>query len=320
MALTSSTESSHLKRIAYLSLTAALVAIALAVAVMLGVGPKLVQNPEERHSSNPPIASKALARIKNTGVLRVGYGGFPPYTIVNPNATDSDKSVTGFVADMVKEIASRSEPPLKIEWYRLNWETFRADMASDRFDFLADAVYQTIPKALDYGLTDPFGFFGIAAAVVRIDDSRFKEFRDLDRNDITIALAQGYVTSDFAQKELSKPKFKIVPVGADAFVQMDEVVAGRADVALNDVPTVVQYVSAHPDKVKALWTNHPPSTVPAGFITNLGETELLGFLNAGIRILQTDGTLVRLDEKWKTLGHFQDFSLVPGYGLSVKEK
>jgi len=265
-------------------------------------------------------AQAALERIKKTGIMRVGYGGFPPYTIVDPKETDPNKRISGFAVDMVYEIAKRYSPPLKVEWYNLNWETFRVDMLSGKFDFLADAVFQTVPKAADFGMTNPFSYFGIAAAVVKINDKRFKNFHDLDRNDITIALAQGYVSTDFALQELSKPKFKQITVGKDAFIQLDEVLLGRADVALNDVPTVVQYVRAHPDKVKALWVDSPPSAVAAGFVTPKQDSDLLEFLNVSIRILKIDGSLDRLDKKWKSLGYFEAFKLIPGAGLTEPTK
>jgi len=104
-------------------------------------------------------------------------------------------------------------------------------------------------------------------------------------------------------------------VGKDAFIQLDDVLLGRADVALQDVPTVVQYVRAHPDQVKALWLDNPPSTVAAGFVTRQEDADLLAFLNACIRLMKVDGTRQSLDKKWKSLGHFEQFKFIPGEGL-----
>ncbi len=256
-----------------------------------------------------------LERIKRTGVMRVGYGGFPPYTIVNPNETDPNRRVTGFAADMVNEIASRMEPPVKVEWYNLNWGSFRADMMAGRFDFLADATYKVIPKAADFNFTRTFSYFGLGAAIVRKGDDRFTVFSDLDRSDVVITLAQGYITTDYAQKNLSHPTFKILPVGDDAFSPMNEVILGRADVALNDVPTVLQFARAHPNEVKALWVETPPSSVAAGFVTRREDRDLNEFLNTAIEIIEIDGTLKRLDKKWQSLGHFKQLKLLPGEGL-----
>ncbi len=257
----------------------------------------------------------AMQRIQRTGVLKVGFGGFPPYTIVDLTSQDANKKVKGFCVEMIDSIAMRCNPPLKVEWYNLQWENFNADMNSGKFDFLADGVYATMPKAFDFNFTQPFSFFGIGCAVVRKDEDRFKTFDDLNRSDITISVAQAYVSTEYAKAHLLKPKFKTVIVGADPFSQLDDVIMNRADVALQDVPSVIQYVRNHSDKVKALWIDHPPSEVAGCFVTRKGEQELLNFLNTAILILKTDGTLDYLDKKWKTLGHFEKLEFYPAEGL-----
>jgi ABC-type amino acid transport substrate-binding protein len=93
------------------------------------------------------------------------------------------------------------------------------------------------------------------------------------------------------------------------------VTLGRADVALNDVPTVAQYVRAHSDKVKALWLNNPPSSVAGAFLMRKDETDLRDFLNTSIQILKADSTLLSLDKKWKTYGFFDAPQRIPGEGL-----
>lgn len=295
--------------IAYTGL--ALAALALAVSIYAFVS----GGRGESRPSGAPVGESTFGRIQRTGVLRAGYGGFPPYTIVDPSQPDPNMRVRGFVVDMVAQIASRHVPPLRVEWHNLDWDTLKGDMLSMKFDFLADAVYQTIPRASDFAFTEPFSYFGIAAAVVRKGDRRFKKFEDLDRADITIAVAQGWTSTEYAQRQLSKPKFKPIIVGKDAFIQLDDVLLGRADVALQDVPTVFQYVKAHADRVEALWLENPPSWVAAGFLTRKLDTDLREFLNASIRILKTDGTLKDLDRKWNSLSFFERQELLPGAGL-----
>jgi len=281
----------------------------------------LIRNPN--NTTHSTFHESALQRIERTGVLRAGYAGFPPYIIVNPKESDPNKRVIGFDVDMVNEIAKRHQPPLKVEWYNANWDTLKADMLSNRFDFLAEPVYETVPRAAEIAYCEPYSYFGIAVAVVRKNDNRFKVWKDLDRPDITISYAQGYVSGEYAKQHLTKPKFKSITVGKDAFVQLDDVLFNHSDVGLQDVPTVVQYVKAHRDKVKALWLEKPPSTVAASFITRMEDRDLRDFLSACIRIMRVDGTLSRLDKKWKSLGHFERIELVPGEGireLSAKSK
>jgi cyclohexadienyl dehydratase len=256
-----------------------------------------------------------LQRIKRDNTLRVGYGGFPPYTILDAQETDSSKRVKGFAADIVNEIAARSVPPMKVEWHLINWETLRSDIMSKKFDFIADPVYQTVPRAIEFAYCDPYSYFGIALGVVRKNEQRFKTFKDLDRDDIVIAIAEGWVSTDYARAHLTKPKLKTIPVGGDAYVQLDDVLMGRADIALQDSPTVVQYAKAHPDKVKVLWLDHPPCIVPGGFAVRTDDGDLLRFLNSCLAIMRADGTISNLNKKWNSYGYFEDVKLIPGEGL-----
>lgn len=264
-------------------------------------------------NSSRTIDSNSPKSSLDHSVIRVGYGGFPPYTILD--LTTGQKKVTGFSVDLVNEIAKLSDRPLKIEWVNFNWETMKTDLAADKFDFIADPVFQTITRAKDFGMSEPYSYFGIAVGVVNINDNRFTTFKDLDRSDITISLADGWTSTEYAKQNLSKPKFKMISVSGDAYNQLDEVLLGRADVALNDVPTVAQYVKAHEGKVKALFLKTPPSTVPGGFLTKKGDQELINFLNTAIHILQANGTLKKLDEKWKTYGYLPEINFSIGSGF-----
>lgn len=285
------------------------IATILSIVALLRSGHGVSGSPGDHQESR-------LQRISRTGVLRVGYGGFPPYTIIDPKETDPNKRVKGFSVDLVNEIAQRQTPPLKVEWVLLNWDTLKADMLSNKFDFVADPVYQTVPRAMDFLCSEPYSYFGIAAAIVRKGDSRFRTFKDLDREDITIVLAEGWTSSEYARQVLSKPKFKSVPVTGDAFTQLDDVLLGRADVALNDVPTVVQYARAHPDRVQALWTDRPPSSVAGGFLMRREDSDLKAFLDVCVRLVVVDGTLKKIDDKWQSFGFLPEVGLSPGSGLS----
>jgi glutamine transport system substrate-binding protein len=257
----------------------------------------------------------ALERVKRSGVIRAGFGGFPPYSIIEPNG-EQGKKVKGFAVDLMEEIAVRHDPPLKVEWIKISWETLRADLNSDRIDVLADGLFQTVALGSDFLFTDEFSMFGIGCAMVRKEDQRFDKFSDLDRDDIEIAVAVGWLSTEFAKRSLKKPKFKDIVVAESPNIQLDEVLFGRVDVAIQDVPTILSYARAHPDKVKALFIESPPATVLGSFAAKRKDRELIDFINTGIRVLKTDGTIERLDAKWQGLGYYRKSLLQAGSGLS----
>jgi ABC-type amino acid transport substrate-binding protein len=300
---------SSFKRMAFVAIIVALLALALAAwswarsHAAVGVNDR----------SGPVDTS--LSAILARGTLQVGYGGFPPYTFDDPKETDPAARIKGFSIDLIKEIAARTTPPLKVEFHSFSWDSLRPEVMSGKFDLIVDPVFQTIPRAADFRLIHPYSYFGIAVAIVRKDDNRFKKFADLDRADITIALAEGWTSSEFARQHLKKPKFTSIPVTGDAFNQLDEVPLGRADVALNDVPTVTQYARAHSDTVKALWIETPPSLVPGGFLVRKEGRALADFLDTSVDILIADGTLARIDQRWEAFGAIPILSVQPGAGL-----
>jgi ABC-type amino acid transport substrate-binding protein len=114
------------------------VAIALALLSLLISGYVLI-----RDRQAPPARGfdSRWTRIKRAGVLRVGYGGYPPYTIVSSDTGKAAQPVTGFSVDLVNAIAGKTAPPLKVEWYQYSFDTMKADLEADRFDFIADPVF-----------------------------------------------------------------------------------------------------------------------------------------------------------------------------------
>lgn len=291
--------------------------LAIAALIVALVAILIVVFGSSRQSATGVAGQDHWTRVAKTGVLRVGYGGYPPYTIAAANPAGDAPPVSGFSVDLVNAIAARTTPALKVEWHQFSFDTMKADLAADRFDFIADPIFLTVPRATDFAFSAPYSYFGIAVAMIRADDNRFARFSDLDRPGITIALAEGWTSSEFARSNLSKPTFRSIPVTGDALAQMDEVLFGRADVALNDVPTVLQYVRAHPGKVKALWLDSPPSSVAGGFVMRPEDQRLKQFLDASIQVMQADGTIDRIDQKWKSLGFFPQPTLRAGAGIKV---
>jgi cyclohexadienyl dehydratase len=256
-----------------------------------------------------------LERTLRERVLRVGVGGFPPYSIINPSEADPNNRFTGYSVDLVREIAARAEPPLRIEFSQVNFETMKVELEQGRYDVIVDPIYKTVSRGGDFGTTIPFTFTGVACAVVRIDESRFETFADLDDPNITIALAVGWTSTEFAKQHLKNANFLEISVAGSPFEQLDAVMSGRADVALQDTPSVAQYVSSHPGKVKALWLDNPPSLVAAGFLTRRSDRDFTRYLSNAIEVLRADDTLRRIDAHWRTYGYFERPLLDPGQGL-----
>jgi cyclohexadienyl dehydratase len=286
------------------------------VAVVAGGALGFIAGCTERtgNSANEASATEgesSLDAVIRRRSIRAGYSGFKPYTIANPA---SPSQPTGFIVDALAEIVGRMDPAIGVAWTPVTFESLSADMGSGRIDVFVDAVYYTVPRAERFIFTDPIGYFGVGAAIVRSSDNRFRTVMDLDRPGVVIALAQGWTATDFAKRVFKHARLDIVPVGDDGSVPLQNVLAGRADAALQDVPTIAQFVAANAGRVKAIDLDTPPARVAAGFLLPREAVALRDFLNVSIEVLRADGTLQRLSQRWQLYNGFErrEFANEPG--------
>ena len=93
-------------------------------------------------------------------------------------------------------------------------------------------------------------------------------------------------------------KVTIVQTSTDLLQLFNEVLAGRADVAITDGADAERFVKEHADKVKALWLDDPPAFMPAGFALRNGDRVGAEFLTVALRNLESTGVLDALARKY----------------------
>ncbi len=264
----------------------AIVAIIISVIAIYRSGNKVTPTPKGESLT-------LLGRIDKSGELHAGYGVYPPYTQEDPNT----KEVTGFSVEIIEQIAK--ELNCKVVWHRLNWNTMSADLKRGEYDVIADPIFQTIPRAREFAFTEPYAYFADGIAVVRKDETRFKDFDSLDEPGITIAVGQGWASETLVKTRFTKAKINSVQTATDLLQVFNEVVSGRADVAVADGADAQRFVEEHPDTVKALWLDNPPAAMPAGFALRFTDKEGAEFLTVCLRNLESTGILEALARKYQ---------------------
>ena len=233
-----------------------------------------------------------LQRIENTGELHVGYGVYPPYTQENPNT----KEVSGFSVDIINQIAK--ELKCKVVWHRLNWNTMSADLKRGEYDVIADPIFQTIPRAREFAFTAPYAYFADGIAVVRKAETRFTNFDSLDKDGVKIAVGQGWASETLVKSRFTKAKINSVLTSSDLLQLFNDVIGGRADVAVADGADAERFVKEHPNEVKALGLDNPPAYMPAGFALRPQDKDGAEFLTVSLRNLESTGVLEGLARKY----------------------
>lgn len=240
-------------------------------------------------SGNTPPAESRLARMKRTGIVRIGYGGYAPYLVEG----QSSGEVSGFAVDLITQILHVADGAIKVAWVPTKFDRLILDFQSDKYDLVVEPLIQTLPRAMQLGISTPYTYIGYGIPVVRAQEQRFKSVPDIDQPGIVVAVTSTASSDQFAQRGLHKATLHELPAGTldQPFL---EVLAGRADVALADEVTIRGFLDQHRGTLRALSIESAPEKLGAGFLLPQGDYTWATFLNAGIAYMQTTGQMKRL--------------------------
>jgi ABC-type amino acid transport substrate-binding protein len=250
-------------------------------------------------TSTDPTAQSSILRNLAMGKLVVGYGGYPPYTQEDPKTG----SVSGLSIDLVNEIAAQSN--VKVVWRKINWNTMAADMKRGEVDFIADPIFETIPRAREFSFTEPYAFVPSAIGVVRKGSKAYAALDDLDDPSVRIAVGQGTAEETLLRARTPKADITAVQTGNDTAAAANLVLSGRADVAILTLSDANRFIAANPGKLEALWENNPPAFMPAGFALQLNDQLGTAFLNVAIRNLRYTGAIGSLAKRYQIEDDFR---------------
>ena len=244
-------------------------------------------------SESPRPSESRLDRVKRTGILRIGYGGYPPYLTKGTRPGE----VSGLSVDMIKRIVELWNRNIRIEWVETSWDRVKVDFLQDKFDIVVEPLFRTVPRASELNFTRPYTYSGYGIAIVKIHDDRFKTVDDFNRPDITIAVTQSVSSHDFVLRALPKAKLRVLPTG-DLQQPMMEVAMGQVDAAFVDIPSATRFLKIGGTRVKALFYENPPVLVGAGFMIPQDDYKWASFLNVSIDFLESSGELRTLAKKY----------------------
>ena len=165
-------------------------------------------------------AESRLNKILSSGELRVGTtGDWNPMTVKDPSSNE----YKGFDIDVVKELAKDMGVTLKL--VPTEWKTLVSGITSDKYD-LSTSASLSAKRALATGYTDSYFTYATVPLVSKKNLSKFKDWKDLNKKNIKIAVTLGTVQEKMAKEFF--PKATIISVEAPAR-DYQEVLAGRAD-------------------------------------------------------------------------------------------
>ena len=224
--------------------------------------------------------ARTLDQIISSGELKIGYVVTPPNAIKDPASGD----LSGYDVEMIKAIAT--EMGLKPTFVETDWGTFAAGLQADQFDVSICPTFATIKRSMAVLFTRPIIFAG-NGALVKADDTRYKTLDDMNTPDTRIAVLQGGQAEDFVRRTM--PKANLISLASsDLTAGMVEVLAGRADVGIEDSYTINEFVHKQPS-TKNLFADAPFNLTPVAWAVARGNTDLVAALNSGLNIMLYSG-------------------------------
>lgn len=228
-----------------------------------------------------------LAQINGRKTLKVGYIVFPPCISKNPG----NERIEGHFAQTIGEIARQAG--WKVEFQEADWATFTAGLNTGRFDVSIAPTFVTVPRAVAVSFTRPL-FYAGNSAIVRKDDTRFTDIASVDQRGVKIAVTQGEAGHEFAKTNFKNAEI-LIHTGSDQTLTLQDVLSGRADVALGDAYVTAKFAVEHGDSAKDLFAGRPYNLTPVSWAVRSGDSDLLNFLNSCIETLDAQGKLLEFE-------------------------
>lgn len=277
-----------------------LIAVIVVLVILLGF-----QFFRSDNTTSTQTSKSILDTVRETRKVRVGYAAFAPYVEKNLQTGE----LSGYSVDVMKEIADQMD--VEIEWVETTWQTFVADIKTDKFDILVGPLYLSIPRVMEIDYSVPTGYFSGVAGLVKKEENRFTKPEDLNKEGVVISVPQGWTAHEYSGKYLTKATIK--PFKEEvASLAIADMVSGKSDIALVDGPTAQQYLEQNPNQnVKGLFIENPPLVAPGGFGFKKGDYQWAAFIDKSIELLRANGTLKKIAEKYHLYSFELDLKYIP---------
>ena len=231
-------------------------------------------------------AGAGWADVMTKDTILVGTEStYPPY-----ESRDADNNLVGFDIDLMEALGAKIGK--KIEWVDMPFDSLIPALISKKIDIVAAGLSATEERAKKVAFSENYEI-SISAFIVKADNEALKNNADMEGKLIAVQL--GTVQETFS--------FTIPGAEVKSFQKFDdcvrEVILGRADATLMDVPVAKNYVE-HKDfqgKIKIAFDVEITGAGKA-LAMNLGEAAFIEAINGALADMEKSGELEKLKDQW----------------------
>jgi polar amino acid transport system substrate-binding protein len=230
----------------------------------------------------------SIERVVKSGQLRVAHVIWPPFSIKDPQSG----TLSGHYVEAINWICEGIK--VKPVFVEAQWGTFIATLQAGQADLSIAATYATIQRATAVDFSDPTVYLGINALVTKKFAKPYKRVEEIDQKGLRIIIEDGTGPVPWVRATYKQATVTTFAPGTDPNTAVLDVLAGRADMFVNDDYIVTKLAKQHSAQLAPLMPV-PFNLTPIAWAVRKGDQAMLNFLNVALRQIQHR----RLDIEWE---------------------
>ncbi|MBR2663770.1 MAG: transporter substrate-binding domain-containing protein, partial [Clostridia bacterium] len=232
---------------------------------------------------------KALDRIREKGILRVGTAGdYKPMSFLDPETG----TYWGFDTELAEDLAASLG--VEIEYVPTSWPTLTEDTLAGKFDLAVCGITVTDARKEQALMSE--GYLGNGKTVLcRAEDAeKYVSLEAINRPEVRVMENPGGLNEKFARENLPDATLIIHEINQEI---PGLVASGEADVMITEVMEA-GYYTGQDSRLAAPLIYEPFTNGQLGILMPKGSEDLLEYVNGFLEKEKINGRLDELAEKY----------------------
>ncbi len=237
-----------------------------------------------------PTDSK-VAEIAERGTLVIGTtGDYRPLSFCEPETGE----YWGFGIEVAGEIAKSLG--VGVQFVKTSWPTLTEDVLAEPqlFDLAIGGITITDARKKNMLMSDGYLANGKTILCRASESDRYTSLADIDKPEVRVMVNPGGLNEKFANENLTHATIIVHKKNEEIPILIAE---GEADVMITEITEAPYYVKTDP-RLAAPLLSKPFTHGEIGVLMQKGQEDLLQVVNNTIQKMKSDGTLLRLHEKY----------------------
>jgi polar amino acid transport system substrate-binding protein len=260
----------------------------LMIVLVVACSPTPTAAPAPKITVAPAAGAAALSDLKGRA-LKIGSDTtYPPFEFVDKKTN----AIVGYDVDMVNEVCKLIN--CKATFVTTGFDTIFVALSQKQFDMVASGVTVTDERKQMVDFSNSYLHYD-EVLLVRADESRINGVDDLKTGKYIVGVQTGTSNEETAKTLVPDEKKQLKRF--DDFSQAVASLIGKdVDVVEIDKPAADGYMAQNPAKLKVTGKGLVSNDLALAF--QKGDKTTADAFNAGLKTLQTNGTLDNLYKKW----------------------